>query len=69
MTSAPICEKTGAATSPPYVFPCGSSTTTAITTRGASAGTKPMNDATYFSFEYPAPGIAFWAVPVLPAAA
>ena len=46
-----ICWKTGAATVPPKIAPCGSSTVTRITSRGAVAGTMPTNDATYYDVE------------------
>ena len=40
--------KIGAATTPPQICPCGSSTITRIARRGLRAGTSPTNDATYF---------------------
>src|SRR5262245_51690540 len=46
-----ICWKTGAATVPPKIAPCGSSTVTRMTRRGAVAGTMPTNEATYFDVE------------------
>ena len=42
-----ISENAGAATLPPQITVCGSSTATRITRRGRDAGTKPTNDATY----------------------
>src|SRR5689334_21022991 len=44
---------TGAATVPPKIAPCGSSTVTRMTSFGAVAGTIPTNDATYLVVEYP----------------
>ena len=43
--------KTGAATIPPKIAPCGSSTVTITSSCGLEAGTYPTNEATYFSLE------------------
>src|SRR5439155_196094 len=40
------CDDAGAATTPPQIAPCGSSTETRITSRGRDAGTIPTNEAT-----------------------
>ncbi len=40
--------KIGAATTPPQICPCGSSTITRIASRGLRAGTRPTKEATYF---------------------
>ena len=61
-----ICAKAGAATTPPKIDPCGSSTVTSTTRRGFETGTIPTNEATYLPVVYPF-GPGFWAVPVLPA--
>src|SRR6187397_1874725 len=57
--------KIGAATTPPPIWPCGSSTITRIARRGLRAGTSPTNDATYF--ETYLPFSTLFAVPVFPA--
>ena len=61
--------KSGAAAAPPVWFGRrGSSSATTITSRGASAGTTPMNQAVKRSAAYwPSAGSSFWAEPVFPA--
>ena len=62
-----ICWNAGAATTPPKIAPCGSSTVTSTRSRGRDAGTMPTKDATYFPLAYPPCESGFCAVPVFPA--